>query len=198
MFSISYDLHYTVAAGYRLGNECNGRKGCGMYATMMFVVNVLKVVRNPFMRFEHRLNTATGKRFKRFLLAAVVAVAASQTTLTLCLGLFHTAAGTAGFIAWVAGAASSYLMTRWAWERKGRPHLLKETLPFWIIAVCVAIILTTTTKLASEASYSMSLSHAQRILFVDLAFFIANCFTFLARFFIFHYLLFAGKKNLNA
>lgn len=162
---------------------------------MMFVVNVMRVVFHPVALLEQRLKSATGKRFKRFLVAAVVAVAASQTALTLCLGVFHTAAGAAGLIAWVAGAAASYLMSRWAWERKGRPHLLKETLPFWIIAACVAFILTTTTRLASDASYSMNLSHVQRILFVDMAFFIANCFTFLARFFIFHYLLFAEKKN---
>ena len=156
---------------------------------MKFVVAMLR----QLIQIEQRLKSATGKRFKRFLLAAVVAVTASQATLTVCLALFHTPAGTAGFTAWVAGAAASYLMSRWAWERKGRPHLLKETLPFWLIAACVAFILTTTTKLASELGYTLGLSHAQHILFVDLAFFVANCFTFLARFFIFHYLLFAER-----
>lgn len=162
---------------------------------MMIVANVFSVAIRPVVRLENRLKSATGKRFKRFLVAAVVAVGASQTALTVCLAIFHLPAGTAGFIAWVAGAAASYVMSRWAWERKGKPHLLKETLPFWLIAGCVALILTTTTKLASDAAYTMNLSHAQRILFVDACFFLANCFTFLARFFIFHYLLFAEKKD---
>lgn len=162
---------------------------------MMVVANVFSIAIRPVVRLENRFKSAAGKRFKRFLVAAIVAVGASQVTLTVCLGVFHTPAGTAGFLAWVAGAAASYVMSRWAWERKGRPDLLKETLPFWLIAACVAFILTTTTKLASDAAYSMNLSHAQRILFVDACFFLANCVTFLARFFIFHYLLFVEKKD---
>jgi len=142
-----------------------------------------------------RLRGATGKRFKRFVLAAVVAVAASQITLTLCLGVFHVAAYKAGFIAWFAGAAASYAMSRWAWERKGRPHLLKETLPFWLIAIFVAIVLTSTTKFANDLAISLGLAHAQRVLFVDAAFFLMNCVTFLTRFFIFHYILFAEAKE---
>jgi putative flippase GtrA len=159
------------------------------------MTSVIRAVSRPFVYFESRLKSATGKRFKRFVLAAVVAVTASQVTLTMCLGVFRTSAAVAGFVAWVAGAASSYLMSRWAWERKGRPHLLKETLPFWAIAVCVAIVLTTTTKFASELGNTLEFGHGQRILFVDAAFFVANCVTFLVRFFIFHYLLFVEKDT---
>ena len=144
---------------------------------------------------DSRLRGATGKRFKRFMLAAVVAVASSQITLTLCLGVFRVAAYKAGFIAWFAGAVASYIMSRWAWERKGRPHLLKETLPFWLIAICVAIILTSTTKFANDLALSIGLAHAQRVLFVDAAFFLMNCVTFLIRFLIFHYILFADKTQ---
>ncbi|HEY1835514.1 MAG TPA: hypothetical protein VGG13_01705 [Candidatus Saccharimonadales bacterium] len=141
-----------------------------------------------------RLKSATGKRFKRFVVAAVIALASSQITLTVCLGFLRISAGAAGFLAWAAGALASYIMSRWAWERKGRPNLLKETLPFWVIAVCVAIVLTTTTKFANDAALSMGLGHAQRVLFDDAAYFLANCVTFLIRFFIFHYILFADRK----
>lgn len=142
-----------------------------------------------------RLRSATGKRFRRFVLAAVVAVLSSQITLTLCLGIFHLAAYKAGFVAWFAGAAASYIMSRWAWERKGRPHLLRETLPFWLIAVGVAIVLTSTTKFANDLALSMGLAHARRVLFVDAAFFLMNCVTFLSRFFIFHYILFVERES---
>lgn len=142
---------------------------------------------------NNRLRSATGKRFKRFVLAAVVALSASQITLTVCLGFLHVSAGWSGFLAWVAGAASSYVMSRWAWERKGKPHLLKETLPFWTIAGCVAVVLTSTTKFANDWALSMGLTHAQRVLFVDAAYFLMNCVTFLTRFLIFHYILFAER-----
>jgi putative flippase GtrA len=143
---------------------------------------------------DSRIRGAVGKRFKRFVLAAVVAVTSSQLTLTLCLGVFHAPAGVSGFIAWFAGAAASYVMSRWAWERKGRPRLLKETLPFWLIAVCVAIVLTSTAKFANDLAISMGLGHVQRILFVDAAYFLANCVTFMVRFLIFHYILFAERE----
>jgi putative flippase GtrA len=141
-----------------------------------------------------RLRGATGKRFKRFMVAAIVAVTASQLTLTLCLGVLHISAGTSGFIAWLAGATASYVMSRWAWERKGRPQLLKETLPFWLIAVCVAAVLTLTAKFANDLALSMGLGHVQRVLFIDGAYFLMNCVTFLTRFLIFHYILFAERK----
>jgi putative flippase GtrA len=142
---------------------------------------------------KNRLKSATGRRFKRFMLAAVVAVAASQITLTLCLGIFRIAAGTSGFAAWLTGAVASYVMSRWAWGRKGRPHLLKETLPFWLIAACVAVVLTSTARFAGDFALSAGFSHTQRVLFVDAAYFLANCLTFLARFFIFHYILFTER-----
>ena len=155
---------------------------------------LISVVLSPYMYFENRLKSATGKRFKRFVLAAIVAVVASQTTLTLSLSMFYISAVLAGFLAWVAGAGASYLMSRWTWERKGRPRLIKETLPFWFIAACVAVVLTTTTRLASELGNNLGLTHAQSVFFVDAAFFVANCITFLIRFFIFHYLLFVDKE----
>lgn len=141
------------------------------------------------------------KRFSRFVLAAVAAVAASQITLTVCLGPLHMTAGISAFAAWVAGAGTSYVVSRWAWERKGRPQVLKETLPFWIVSVGAMIVLTSTAKLANQQAYRMGLTHPQRVLFVDAAVLIANGVTFVTRFLIFHYVLFkdrGGKKQQTA
>src|SRR6516162_8817631 len=138
---------------------------------------------------KNRLQTSIGKRFSRFLLVAAAAVAASQITLTICLGPLGLTAGKSAVAAWVAGAAVSYVLSRWAWERKGRPNLLKETLPFWIVAVGTAVVLTLTTKWANQRAIAMDMSHAERVLFVGAAYFLANCVTFLTRFLIFHYIL---------
>ncbi len=142
---------------------------------------------------KSRLQTSVGKRFSRFMLVAVAAVAASQITLTICLGFVGLTAGKSAVAAWLAGAAVSYVLSRWAWERKGMPHLLKETLPFWAVAVGSAVVLTLTTKFANQQALSMKLSHGELILFVDGAYFIANCVTFLTRFVIFHYVLFVDR-----
>src|SRR5947209_757266 len=106
-----------------------------------------------------RLRTSVGKRFSRFVLVAAAAVLASQVTLTICLGLVGLTAGRSALAAWLAGAAVSYVLSRWAWERKGRPHLLKETLPFWTVSVGTAVVLTLTTKFANQQAISMGLSN---------------------------------------
>jgi putative flippase GtrA len=144
---------------------------------------------------KRRLQTSVGKRFSRFIVVAAGAVVASQITLTVCLGPVGWTAGRSAVAAWLMGAAVSYVLSRWAWERKGRPNLLKETLPFWIVAVGTAVVLTLTTKWANQQAISMDLSHVQRVLFVDLAYFVANCVTFLTRFLIFHYILFKDRGS---
>jgi putative flippase GtrA len=142
---------------------------------------------------QRRLQTSVGKRFSRFILVAAGAVIASQITLTVCLGPVGWTAGRSAVAAWMAGAAVSYVLSRWAWERKGRPNLLKETLPFWVVSVGTAVVLTLTTKWANQQAIAMGLSHAERVLFADAAYFLANCVTFLTRFLIFHYVLFKDR-----
>jgi putative flippase GtrA len=144
---------------------------------------------------ERRLQTPVGKRFSRFILVAAGAVIASQITLAVCLGPVGWTAGRSALTAWLAGAAVSYVLSRWAWERKGRPNLLKETLPFWIVSVGTAIVLTLTTKWANQRAIAMDMSHAERVLFAGAAYFLANCVTFLTRFLIFHYILFKDRGS---
>jgi putative flippase GtrA len=144
---------------------------------------------------ERRLHTPVGKRFSRFILVAAGAVIASQVTLALCLGPIGWTAGRSALTAWLVGAAVSYVLSRWAWERKGKPNLLKETLPFWIVAVGTAIVLTLTTKWANQRALAMDMGHTERVLFVGAAYFLANCVTFLTRFLIFHYILFRDRGS---
>ena len=142
---------------------------------------------------KNRLQTTVGKRFSRFLLVAAGAVVASQLTLTICLGPVGLTAGKSAVAAWLAGAVVSYLLSRWAWERKGRPSLLKETLPFGVVAIGSAVVLTLTAKWANEQALDMGLNRVQQVMFVDAAYFLMNCVTFITRFLIFHYVLFKDR-----
>src|SRR5690242_11652592 len=144
---------------------------------------------------ERRLQTPVGKRFSRFILVAAGAVIASQITLAMCLGPVGWTAGRSALTAWLVGAAVSYVLSRWAWERKGKPNLLKETLPFWIVAIGTAVVLTLTTKWANQRAIAMDMSHTERVLFAGAAYFLANCVTFLTRFLIFHYILFRDRGS---
>src|SRR6202035_344840 len=101
----------------------------------------------------------------------------------------------ASLIAWFSGALVSYVLSRWAWKRKGRPNLLKETLPFWVVSAMVVPILGVATKFAYHAAGWMTLHGVERLLFVDLIYGVANLGTFVLRFLFFHYVLFAGSAG---
>jgi putative flippase GtrA len=134
---------------------------------------------------------AAGVRFTRFAAASLAALTTSEATLALCDGGLHLAATPAAVSSWFTGAAVSYLFTRRAWERTGRPDLLRETVPFWIISAAVVVVLTVSAKAGYAAAAWLHLHGAMHVAFVGLAYLAANLGTFLARFMIFHHLLFA-------
>src|SRR2546430_11587488 len=106
--------------------------------------------------------------------------------LNLLLGVFHVSAGLSGVVGAMTGAAVSYVLSRWAWERKGRPDLLRETLPFWVVSVGAWIFLLFISHEASIWSRNMGHSNWQHVAVVNGAYFLANCVTFVTRFAIFH------------
>ncbi len=143
---------------------------------------------------RRKLRSAGGRRLVRFAPAAVLALCATQLTYLICQ-LAHVTAGVAGAVAWFAGAAVSYVVSRWAWERRGRPHLLKETLPFVVISLCVGVILTATSKFAATEARALGLHGPEAVVFKQGLFLAANCVTFAVRFLIFHYVLFADRGS---
>src|SRR5215470_13068339 len=84
---------------------------------------------------RRRLRTSNGRRLIRFAPAGVLALAATQITYFICVSVVHSTGRISGFAGWFAGAVVSYAASRWAWERRGRPQLLKETLPFVAISL---------------------------------------------------------------
>jgi putative flippase GtrA len=150
----------------------------------------IKILPKPI---RQRLETEPGKRFSRFLPVAIAALASSQISLAILTGPITMDAGKAALLASIIGAAVSYLLSRWAWERKGRPDLLRETVPFWLVSFAVWGILSLTTHYAGHWANEHHLHHIQRHLVVQGTYLFANCFTFVTRFLIFHYLLFRRR-----
>ncbi len=142
-----------------------------------------------------KVRSTLGIRFGRFAVAAISAFVTTEVVLTICAGPLKLSATWASLIAWFSGALVSYVLSRWAWKRKGRPNLLKETLPFWVVSAMVIAILWVATKFAYHAAGWMNLTGVERVLFVDLVYGVANLGTFLLRFLFFHYVLFAGSPG---
>jgi putative flippase GtrA len=143
---------------------------------------------------RRKLRTGGGRRLVRFAPAALAALIATQLTYFICQ-VAHVSAGIAGAAGWVAGAFVSYVLSRWAWERKGRPHLLKETLPFWAISMGVGVVLTLTSKFAHAEARHLGLHRVEEVIFAQGLYLAANCVTFVIRFLIFHYVLFADRES---
>src|SRR2546429_9080934 len=126
---------------------------------------------------QSKLRTTVGKRFSRFVLVAIASLASSILMLNLLLGVFHVSAGLSGVLGAITGAAVSYVLSRWAWERKGRPHLLKETLPFWLVSMGAWLLLGATSHYASVWALSSGASHWDRVVIADGAHRIAHALT---------------------
>jgi putative flippase GtrA len=153
---------------------------------------VLRLLPGPISR---RLQTTAGKRFSRFVPVAIAALASSQITLAILVGPVQMAAGKAALIASVVGALVSYLLSRWAWERKGRPDLLRETVPFWLVSFAVWGVLSLTSHYAGSFAKHEHLHHLQKIAVINGAYLAANCVTFVSRFLIFHHVLFSDRRK---
>ena len=136
-----------------------------------------------------------GVRFGRFAVAALAAFVTTEIVFTICVGPLGLSATWATLIAWFSGALVSYILSRWAWKRKGRPSLLKETLPFWVVSAMVVAILTLANKFGYHSASWMRLTGAERVLYLDAVYGVANLGTFVLRFLFFHYVLFAGSPG---
>jgi putative flippase GtrA len=144
---------------------------------------------------SRKARTTLGLRFGRFAVAAISAFVTTEVVLTICAGPLDLSATWASLIAWFSGALVSYVLSRWAWKRKGRPNVLRETVPFWIVSGMVVAILWVATKFAYHAATWANLDGVERIGFVDLIYGVANLGTFVLRFLFFHYVLFAASPG---
>jgi putative flippase GtrA len=153
---------------------------------------VYAIVRCMPRSVRRRLSTEAGDRFLRFAPVAIAALVTSQFTLAILTGL-NMSAGKAALIASIVGAFVSYVLSRWAWESKGKPDLLRETVPFWLVSFAVWGILSLVAHYAGSFALHEHLHHLEKHLVVNGAYLIANCVTFVTRFLIFHYILFKKR-----
>jgi putative flippase GtrA len=133
-----------------------------------------------------------GRRMVRFAPAAVLALAASQITYLTC-DVLHTTGRVSGAAGWFAGAAVSYGATRWAWERRGRPRVLRETLPFVAVSLAAGAVLVEAGHLGHQEAGALGLHGIAFLAFAQGFYLAANGITFVMRFFIFSFVVFADR-----
>jgi len=146
----------------------------------------------PAARVWRKAHTTLGIRFGRFAIAAISAFATSEIVYLTCAAPLALSSTYATLVGWFSGVVVSYMLSRWAWERKGRPNLLTETVPFCIVSAMVIIVLELADKyLGYHPASWWHLHGTERALYLAAVYGVANLFTFLVRFVFFHYVLFA-------
>lgn len=142
-----------------------------------------------------RLARYANARFVRFMGVSAVALTTSLATVAVCDGVFHMTSVPTALISQVTGALVSYALSRRAWGRRGKPDVLRETIPFWIVFVIATVISWAFTKLGYRMAAWMHLHGLKNVLVVEVIYFIGNVVTFLMRFVIFHYVVFADRRQ---
>jgi putative flippase GtrA len=143
-----------------------------------------------------KARSTLGIRFGRFAIAAISAFATSEIVYVICASPLGLSSTKATLVGWFSGVVVSYLLSRWAWERKGRPNVLRETVPFCVVSAIVIVILELADKyLGYHPATSMHLHGTERALYLAVVYGVANLFTFLVRFVFFHYVLFARSPQ---
>jgi putative flippase GtrA len=151
---------------------------------------------------RRRVCSPAGRRMARFAPAALAALGASQLAYFLGGSVWHLTGRVTGAAGWLTGAVVSYGASRWAWERRGRPRFLRETVPFLAISVVNGPVLIEASNLGFREAGALGL-HGIAFHAVTQGFYLAaNGATFVLRFLIFNFVVFAdaavGLTGLSA
>ncbi len=117
--------------------------------------------------------------FKRLLRYATV----SAVTTVISLGMLYVffrvlkvgSAARANILATAIATVPSYYFNRtWAWGKSGKSHLMREVIPFWVIAFVSLVLSTLAVGFAAHEAHHITRSHTGVTVLVELA----NLFTY--------------------
>ena len=85
--------------------------------------------------------SALGTKLTRYALGSVVSFGVSEITLVALFAPHVLGARGSSLVASVAGLIPGYFLNRnWAWGRRGRSHLGREVIPYWLTVVITALV----------------------------------------------------------
>ena len=110
-----------------------------------------------------RLRTPEGQKCFRYSVTSVVALGTSVVLLFVFDGILGLGAVWSSTLATGISAIPSYELNRkWAWGKSGRGHLMREVLPFWVLAFIGWAFSTYSVKLTERALTHSTLSHLDK------------------------------------
>ena len=128
----------------------------------------------------------------RYSMVSVISVIVSQVLLLIAFGLLHWSARTSNIWAVCLSAIPSYYLNRrWAWGKTSRSHLIKEVLPFWVLALIGLAFSTWAADYAESHADAITSSHLLTTIIVMAASLAAFGVLWVGKFAIFNKVLFA-------
>jgi putative flippase GtrA len=92
-------------------------------------------------------SNGSARRLSTYTAGSVIAAACSELVLVVCYAGLHLAPAVSSTLAWVGGAVPNYwLNRRWTWQRRGRPSLRGEVLPYAAIILATLLLAALVTK----------------------------------------------------
>jgi putative flippase GtrA len=116
------------------------------------------------------LHTHEGKKVFRYSMVSVISTGVSAVVLIIVYGVIHvwTEVPSAIFANGVATVPSYWLNRTWAWGKSGRSHLMREVVPFWVMAAASIAFSIVGASVARHIGITHHLHHFEQTVLVVL------------------------------
>jgi putative flippase GtrA len=154
------------------------------------VVEPRSVALEAILAFHH---TPAGRKAIRYSLVSALCVLVSQSVLLVTFGILSLGSAViCNIIATAVAAIPSYYLNRWwAWGKRGRSHLVREVIPFWVLAFVGLALSLWMVSLAQHEATRLAASHLEAAALVNMAALFAFGIVWIGKFVIFNRWVFA-------
>ncbi|MGH9127538.1 MAG: GtrA family protein [Acidimicrobiales bacterium] len=141
--------------------------------------------------------TPTGRKAIKYSVVSVVSIVVTLVTFAVVFNVLRVAtAGWCQVIATAVGTVPSYTLNRyWAWGRRGRSHLLKEVIPFWVVAFIGLAFSVYAVELAADLGRHLGLSRLGVGVLAEVASLASYALLWVGKFIVFNRLLFVDRDK---
>ncbi len=150
---------------------------------------------NAFPRPYEWYCTETGRKKARYFFSSVVTTIFSQALLFGLQAADFASAVVCSVITTAVSAIPSYYLNRtWAWGKSGKSHVVKEVLPFWVLAFVGLFASMGTVALSDHEATLAGLSRVEVKVVNNAAYLLAFVIVWMVKYVIFDKLVFIDRE----
>jgi putative flippase GtrA len=127
------------------------------------------VILTPQGLLEHS-RTEAGRRMIRYASTSLICVAITQVLIVVFLHVIGYTEIESNLAATMLTSVPAYMLNKyWVWGKKGRPHMRREVIPFWVFTVAGWALSTGMVALASDIGEPESLSRTLGVMIASIS-----------------------------